>query len=125
MPPPEFQPGPIADLLSVNPRRVEIAQRIADRIEIDPESGCWIWQGPDSGNGRGGGYPRMSLNGQSVAVHRVAYTLAHGYVPGRKHIDHKCRTRLCVNPDPEHLELVSHRENCRRRDAAQSSAKDS
>jgi hypothetical protein len=51
-----------------------------------------------------------------VAVHRVVYVNAFGYVPGKKQIDHKCRNRLCVNPD--HLEVVTHRENQRRRDAA-------
>jgi len=55
----------------------------------------------------------MSLNGQTVAVHIVSYTNAYGYVPGKKQIDHKCNNRLCANP--EHLEMVTHRENQKRR----------
>ena len=58
----------------------------------------------------------MSLSGQTVAVHIVMFTNEHGYVPGRKQVDHNCRNRRCVNP--AHLELVTHKENQRRRDRA-------
>jgi hypothetical protein len=74
---------------------------------------CHIWQGPTSGEGRGGGYPRMSLDGQTVAVHIVVYTHHFGYIPGKKQIDHLCNVRLCCNPF--HLELVTHLKNQRRR----------
>ncbi|MCK5639573.1 MAG: HNH endonuclease, partial [Gammaproteobacteria bacterium] len=77
---------------------------------------CWEWQGSHSGNGRGGGYPRMSLDGQTVAVHRVMYIQINGYVPSKKQIDHVCRNRCCVNP--AHLEMVTHKENIKRRDNA-------
>ena len=84
------------------------------RIKIDPLTDCWEWQGTDSGTGRGGGYGRMSLDGATVAVHRVMYTLFHGYIPGKKEVDHTCRNRICSNP--KHLELVTHKQNCKRRD---------
>lgn len=67
----------------------------------------------DSGKGHGGGYPRMKLNNRTVAVHKVSFVNEHGYVPGNKQIDHTCRNRRCVNPD--HLEMVSHAENQKRR----------
>jgi len=57
----------------------------------------------------------MSLNGQTVAVHIVSFVNKNGFVPGKKQIDHLCNNRMCVNPD--HLEMVSHKENQRRRDA--------
>ena len=76
-------------------------------------SPCFIWQGPTSGNGRGGGYGRMSLNGHTVAVHLVAYTNFFGYIPGNKQVDHLCRNRLCWNP--QHLELVTHLKNQKRK----------
>lgn len=98
-------------------RREEIARRIAATVEV-VDTGyitpCWLWTLADSGNGRGGGYPRMKLNNRTCAVHIVSYTNSHGYVPGNKQIDHLCRSRLCVRPT--HLEMVSHVENQKRRD---------
>lgn len=97
--------------------RSDIRNKIMRRVKVDPETGCWIWLGPTSGeNGRGAGYPRMHLRGQTCAVHRVMYVNEFGYVPGKRQIDHTCRNRLCVNP--HHLEEVTHKENCRRRDKA-------
>ncbi|TCP43964.1 HNH endonuclease [Rhodovulum marinum] len=97
-------------------RRAALLDRVRARVEIDPQTGCWIWQGPTSGTGPREGYPRMSLDGRTVSVHRVMAAHAFGYLhPGRK-VDHTCRTRLCVNP--AHLEPVTHLENCRRRDRA-------
>lgn len=99
-------------------RRAEIFARIRERVRLCPRSGCWIWTGPDSGTGRGGGYPRFSLGDRTVAVHRVMATHAFGYIHPKQQVDHRCRNRRCVNP--EHLEVVTHRENQRRRDAARS-----
>jgi hypothetical protein len=113
----------------VSERRHDILSRILKRIELVdcPELGspCWIWKGPLSGSsykgdeapkkGRGHGYGRMSLDGQTVAVHLVAWTHFHGYIPGKKQLDHLCSNRACCNPD--HLELVTHRTNQRRRAA--------
>lgn len=100
-------------------RRSEIESKVKSNVlvlDLGYETPCHIWQGSHSGNGRGGGYPRMSLDGQTVAVHRVMYVNTHGFVPGKKQIDHLCRNRMCVNP--EHLEMVTHKENQRRRDNA-------
>jgi len=84
---------------------------------LPPELGpCHIWTGPTSGEGRGGDYGRMSLDGQTVAVHLVSWTNEHGFVPGKKQLDHLCRRRRCVND--RHLELVTHKQNQKRRDLA-------
>ncbi len=100
-------------------RREQIREKIMARVEIDPVTGCYNWTGPTSGKtGRGKDYPRMWLSGQTVAVHLVLWTNEHGYIPGKRQLDHKCRNRLCVNPDPEHTELVTHKENQRRRERA-------
>lgn len=77
---------------------------------------CRLWQGSTSGSGRGGDYARMSLDGATVAVHIAAWVNENGLIPPRKQLDHLCRTRRCVNAD--HLELVTPRENARRRSAA-------
>jgi hypothetical protein len=109
-------------------RRDDILRRILKRVLLvdNPALGtpCWVWQGPTSGNGykaapdapkkgRGHGYGRMSLDGQTVAVHLVTWTHYHGYIPGKKQLDHLCHTRACCNPS--HLELVTHKRNQRRR----------
>ena len=102
-------------------RRNDIIERLQSRCLIvdtgfaldGQPSPCHLWQGPTSGTGRGGNYGRMSLNGQTVATHIVAYTHYFGYVPSKKQIDHLCNNRLCCNP--AHLELVSHLTNQRRR----------
>lgn len=104
-------------------RRDEILERLDARSEIQElgfvingkPSPCFIWTGPTSGEGRGGGYGRMSLNGQTVAVHLVAYTNFFGYIPRCRQIDHLCNNRLCWNP--AHLEMVTHNENQKRRAA--------
>ena len=42
----------LATVLDASTRRIETAERIFARIEIDQASGCWVWQGPTSGAGR-------------------------------------------------------------------------
>jgi len=93
--------------------RDSIRQRIRSNVKVCEIHGCWIWQGSDSGTGRGGGYARMRLHGYTVAVHRVMFINEYGFVPPKKQIDHVCENRMCVNPD--HLEMVSHKENQRRK----------
>lgn len=107
-------------------RRSEIYDRIMQNVYSieNPEMGgpCWIWKGADSGKedrgraGRGHSYPRMKLNGKTVAVHRVMATHVYGFIPTHMTVDHKCRNRKCVRD--KHLEIVSHKENCKRRDKA-------
>lgn len=105
-------------------RRAEIEAKVKARtLEVwceSLQSYCWEWTGPSSGSGRGGDYARMCLDGQTVAVHRVMFTNTNGFIPGKKQIDHKCRNRRCVNPD--HLEMVTHKQNQKRRDNARKGA---
>lgn len=96
-------------------RRENIRAKIMAKVKICPASGCWIWTGGTSGTGRGGHYARMSLDGGTVAVHRTLWINEFGAIPPRKQLDHTCTTRGCVNP--AHLELVTHLQNMRRRDA--------
>lgn len=98
-------------------RRAEIETKVLSNIRLEDhgyETLCHVWCGSHSGTGRGGGYPRMSLDGQTVAVHIVIFTNVHGFVPGKKQIDHKCNNHMCVNPD--HLQMVTHKKNQKLRD---------
>lgn len=104
-------------------RRLAIITKIEARCSVEhtgfilngQPSPCHLWTGPTSGTGRGGGYGRMCLDGQTVATHLVVFTHYHGYIPGKKQVDHLCNNRLCCNI--EHLELVTHLKNQRRRAA--------
>lgn len=105
-------------------RRDRIIQTIRDRCVVDPYTGCWVWQGADSGKpgrgrakGRGHSYPRMNLDGGTVAVHRALFICLEGPIPPGKQLDHTCetgiRTRKCVI----HTEMMTHLKNQRRRAA--------
>jgi hypothetical protein len=93
-------------------RRETIRDRLMSQVR-HTASGCMLWTGSHSGTGRGGGYGRISLDGATMAVHRVMWTNEHGIIPHKKQIDHKCKNRLCINID--HLELVTHKQNQKRR----------
>jgi hypothetical protein len=73
------------------------------------ESGCWIWIGAKSREGYG--FFHLPSPRRLVRAHRFAWenTLGHGPIPQGKQLDHLCRVPSCVNPD--HLEVVTPREN--------------
>jgi hypothetical protein len=88
-------------------RRTPPAQRLLERVEIDPESGCWLWTGSLTPQGYGNlgiGYPSEGTHRTEVA-HRVAWSLLVGPIPPGCHVHHRCAVRRCVNPD--HLEVLS------------------
>lgn len=71
---------------------------------------CWMWMGA-----RNLGYGMFNLDGRirrKTPAHRVAYQLLVGPISEGLELDHLCRNTLCVNPN--HMEPVTHRENCRR-----------
>ena len=94
------------DLGELASRRREIMVRIYERVEVsdlgfvldDKPSPCHIWTGPDSGTGKGGGYGRMSLNSQTVAVHLVVYCHYYGYIPGKSRSTTSATTACAVTP---------------------------
>lgn len=108
----------------VSSRRTDIISRIFLRCQIVENEAlgtpCWLWTGPTSGDGykggkkgRGHSYGRMSLDGQTVAVHIVMWVCHHGFLPGKRQLDHLCTDRRCCNP--AHLENVTHKQNQKRR----------
>jgi hypothetical protein len=59
----------------------------------------------------GTGYGSLSAGGKAVYVHRRAYELANGPIPGGLVVRHKCDVKLCVRPD--HLEVGTQADNVR------------
>jgi hypothetical protein len=85
-----------------------IEDRLWEKIIPEPNSGCWLWTGAVNGTGHG----QIRIDGRIRPAHRVMYELESGHVPAHLDIDHLCRVTCCVNP--QHLEPVSHKENCAR-----------
>lgn len=80
-------------------------------IVSSPPGECWVWTG--SSHGRAPHlYGCLGYKGKRHATHRLAYELVKGPIPDGLTLDHLCRNKLCFNP--EHLEAVTHAENCRR-----------
>lgn len=84
-----------------------IEERFLDKTALQ-SNGCLIW----IGNINEKGYGRFFVDGKYHPAHTWAYEhfvgpILEGYEP-----DHLCRNRSCVNTD--HLEIVTHQENCQR-----------
>lgn len=69
---------------------------------------CWVW--PYAINSQG--YGHMQINKKRHQAHKWLFESLKGKVPHKSELDHLCRNRACINP--EHLQVVSHKENCRR-----------
>src|SRR6266542_5785070 len=94
--------------------QVLVQERFWAKVRKDGSGGCWLWTAAT--NGRpcygilGGGLGREIYASRTwILAHRYAYQLLVGPIPPDLQLDHRCRTRLCVNP--AHLRIVTHREN--------------
>lgn len=89
---------------------LNIPDRIQKKVIRVPFSTCWYWIGTIGSSGYG--HAKKLNSRQNIGVHRLAYEAIYGEIPEGKEVDHICCTRTCVNPD--HLELVTHKENMTR-----------
>lgn len=92
-----------------NFRRLPVTERIERLSMPEPNSGCWLWVGRVDQCGYG-----MAWNDgrDNRSAHRLSYEAFVGPIPEGFELDHKCRTRCCVNPS--HLEPVTHAINMAR-----------
>lgn len=81
--------------------------RIEDKIQPEPNSGCWLWLAAVRDDRSG--YGSIGWKGHSWRSHRLVYTLLRGEVPPTLALDHLCRNPHCCNPD--HLEPVTWKVN--------------
>lgn len=88
-----------------------VEDRFWSKISPEPNTGCWLWCGDDNGyyGNISGTYNRLTKKAPRLLAHRLSYEIHFGEIPKNQEIDHKCRMKLCVNPD--HLNLSGHRAN--------------
>lgn len=82
-----------------------LQERLAENIQVDPDSGCHIWKPTETSEN----YGSFRQGNKTILVHRAAWELENGPIPAGMIIDHLCHNRACANV--EHLRLVSRTEN--------------
>lgn len=70
-------------------------------------AGCWFWEGAKNRLG----YGRIRYRGAEVLAHRFSLLLTGRPLQPGLVVDHRCHNRGCVKPD--HLQVVTRRENSR------------
>jgi len=94
-------------------------ERFLAKVEEQP-NGCLYWKAALTEQG----YGQFKLHGRMMGAHRAAYLLFVGDIPEGFEVEHVCHSadvtcpggddclhRRCVNPDPAHLEAITHAEN--------------
>lgn len=103
---------------TVTPADIERFMRKVEKLPF----GCWYWTGARSrGKGNSKWYGSFRVGGKVIRAHRFASeALGFQHCPKGHHRDHVCRFSMCVNPS--HIEVVTHDENERRKQAARLAA---
>lgn len=87
-------------------------ERFARLFRVDEASGCWVWTGSLTEKG----YPQFRNEvGRTVRAHRWSYEHFVAPISPDLVVDHVCRNRACVRPDPKHLEPITQAENLQRK----------
>ncbi len=89
-------------------RNEDIQQKLLDKREIDPSTGCWLWRGGVDGHG----YGAISIQGKQYVVSRLSFPIFLGIqLDSKTCVLHRCDTPRCFNPD--HLFLGTREDNSR------------
>jgi hypothetical protein len=85
-----------------------VLQRLLRSVEVDNDTGCWIWQGGKNNIGYG-----LIKDGKGMrTTHRVSWEQHNQRkIPKGMCVCHTCDNPLCVNPD--HLWVGDHTANMR------------
>ena len=98
-----------ANLIAYNSRPLPPARdRFWQKVSIRGVNDCWEY----SGYRDKWGYGHFSIRKKPILAHRFAYEDVRGPIARDFPLDHLCRNTSCVNPN--HLEVVTNQENCRR-----------
>ncbi len=84
-------------------------ERFNQKVEPEPNTGCWLWSGATHWNG----YGNFRVYGRDseglLTAHRAAWVFENGQIPEGALVLHKCHVRRCVNPS--HLYLGTNSDN--------------
>jgi hypothetical protein len=69
----------------------------------EPNSGCWLWLGPQTR----GGYGAIRVDHVGFRAHRYSFQIHKGPIPDGLIVRHQCDTPECVNPDHLHLGTIA------------------
>lgn len=87
-----------------------LPERFWSKVYPEPNTGCWLWGGFVAPNG----YGSYWADGTNCHAHRYIKLKEQELESSELVVDHLCKTRDCVNP--EHLDLVTQKENIKRGD---------
>lgn len=94
--------SPLGEIIDCNESEKE--RLFSKVVKGDALDDCWEWRGALNHTSRKKAYGQIGMTGgELIYVHRLSYAIA-APLPKRWTIDHKCRNKLCVNPD--HLEAT-------------------
>ena len=83
-----------AGIFGANQREKDPWIRLFGRVQVDQETGCWLWQGPVSSDG----YGRIKFEDRQQQVHRIAWQLFNGPIPPGMLVCHHCDHPACIRP---------------------------
>ena len=88
----------------MSPTPWDLPPRIAAKIAVDADTGCWLWTAARTPD-----YGAIHHEGRQYRAHRFIYELIAYGIPEGMQMDHLCRVKRCVSP--LHVEPVTPSEN--------------